>query len=490
MVAMLVRMYPLASSLPDLLNVLTKLFSFCFLLSSAAALSQEVIIRGLANPSYGGKEVTAIAYDDYISYTRNLLDVDTVKKQGEFSLHFDCKAPRRIYLRCDHVKAPLYIEPGHTYDIGFPDKDSSRMFNPNVDVSGDLSIHTSDSTDLNRLIAQFNESYDVFWRKNYQRFLVKASRIALDSFKLAMKTRFSKAKSAYFKLYIDYSIASTEVSTLESQNFLARDYLYNRPIGYSNNEYMTFFNQFFDKYLYQYALKPEGAQVYAAINESGDAIKLMQALKQAPYLANDTLRELVMLTGLNEIYNNKEFTRSKINTILDQVAKHSRIAEHRQIARNLIARFSTLKKGSPAPGFSLPDKNGKVVSLTDFKGRYVYLSFITCTCTSCISDLKYLEELGKKYPQVQLVTIVTDDTPADMKKMLKANPKFTWVFLNAANAESLKHAYSVFAAPSYYLIDGTGRLILSPACGPFDGTEELFEAIAKKKYKNIKVGEW
>ncbi len=463
---------------------------FLFLFSFAGSLfSQQVNIRGEAK-AYAGKEIYAFAYDDYICYTKNILETDTVGPDGKFNLHFDIHEPRRIYLRCDHMKAPLYVESGKSYEVGFPAKDSSRLFNRNIDQDGDLSINTTDTTELNWLIMDFNMRYDDFWKKNYQSFVIKNTRFPIDSFRRAINAHYSRTVSPYFHSYINYSIASTQVSTFESKNFMAKDYLYNRKIGYRNYEYMTFFNQFFDKTFYQFAMSPKGAAVYPAINDKGTAVALMDALKQAPYLANDTLRELVMLKGIYENYNNREFKSSRMMGILEQVERESKIKEHRQIARNIIAIFTQLKRGTPAPSFSLPDRNGKPVTLSDFKGRFVYLTFSASWCTNCVSELKYLEELRKKYPKIQVITISTDEKVQDMNAFLKQNPKLNWTFLYAGNNDQLKHDYQIFSVPYYYLISPEGLLLMSPAPAPYDGIEELFYNITKKKFESMfKLGD-
>ncbi len=41
----------------------------------------------------------------------------------------------------------------------------------------------------------------------------------------------------------------------------------------------------------------------------------------------------------------------------------------------LFAGADTLKVGSPAPNFSLPDENGKECTLSDYKGKRVVVYF-------------------------------------------------------------------------------------------------------------------
>ncbi len=52
------------------------------------------------------------------------------------------------------------------------------------------------------------------------------------------------------------------------------------------------------------------------------------------------------------------------------------------------ATVSKLRAGSPAPGFTLENEKGKQVSLSDFKGKVVYLNFWGVYCGPCIADFK------------------------------------------------------------------------------------------------------
>jgi peroxiredoxin Q/BCP len=69
--------------------------------------------------------------------------------------------------------------------------------------------------------------------------------------------------------------------------------------------------------------------------------------------------------------------------------------------------------GQPAPSFSLPDQNGKVHSLDDYKGRWVVLYFYPkddtpgCTQEACEfrDDLHKLTALG-----AQVIGVSVDDT--------------------------------------------------------------------------------
>lgn len=54
-----------------------------------------------------------------------------------------------------------------------------------------------------------------------------------------------------------------------------------------------------------------------------------------------------------------------------------------QESKPAVRQTRTLKVGDPAPDFSLPDQNGKIVRLSDFRGKQnVVLAFFVLAFTS------------------------------------------------------------------------------------------------------------
>src|SRR5512139_2468506 len=59
---------------------------------------------------------------------------------------------------------------------------------------------------------------------------------------------------------------------------------------------------------------------------------------------------------------------------------------------------SKLKKGQPAPDFTLKDLDGKVVKLSDFRGKkVVLLDFWATWCNICKREMPVLERVYKEY---------------------------------------------------------------------------------------------
>ena len=235
--------------------------------------------------------------------------------------------------------------------------------------------------------------------ENYNRFdeflgvtyLRIKSQVKIDSFKLAMKDFYSTVNNPYFKNYISYSIASLEQRTKKSEKKLFTEYLINKPILYSNPEYMLFFNDFFKQKIQDFSMSKLGNPMSFQINDRGSFAGTMEVLKRDEFLQNDTLRELVLIKGLYDSYYDNSFKKPSIVSILQQIVQETKIEEHKHIAQNILNSFSKLKKGAQAPFFELPDKTGATHSLDELRtNKYVYLMFYDINCTACQQQMKII----------------------------------------------------------------------------------------------------
>jgi peroxiredoxin len=127
------------------------------------------------------------------------------------------------------------------------------------------------------------------------------------------------------------------------------------------------------------------------------------------------------------------------------------------------------KKGSPAPEFTLKDDKGNSVSLSDFKGKIVYLDFWGIGCPPCRYDIKnYVPKLHKKYHDKDIVFInICVDDEASWKKIL---PEINLDGVNLLAEGGVNNPvckdYNIIGIPHYMLIDKNGRFVNSIAPGP------------------------
>lgn len=132
-----------------------------------------------------------------------------------------------------------------------------------------------------------------------------------------------------------------------------------------------------------------------------------------------------------------------------------------------------LPLGTTAPDFRLPDTNGKLVSLADFKNAPALLVMFICNhCPYVVHLRSGLAQLGRDYlPKgVAIVAISANDVgdyPADSPARMKEEAKsagYTFPYLYD-ETQAVAKAYRAACTPDLYLFDKQQKLVYR---GQFD----------------------
>ena len=126
-----------------------------------------------------------------------------------------------------------------------------------------------------------------------------------------------------------------------------------------------------------------------------------------------------------------------------------------------------LPLGSLAPGFSLPDIEGKIVSLSDFRNAPALLVVFMCNHCPFVKHIaEGLARLGKDY-QARGAAIVginsndveshPDDAPARMRDEVKQRG-YTFPYL-FDETQAVARAYRAACTPDFFLFDADRRLV-------------------------------
>jgi peroxiredoxin len=168
---------------------------------------------------------------------------------------------------------------------------------------------------------------------------------------------------------------------------------------------------------------------------------------------------------------------------------------------DVLATQKSMKIGAIAPDFSQTDPNGKLVSLKDFKGKYLLIDFWASWCGPCRAENPTVVKAYAQYKAKGFEVLgVSLDFANGREAWLKAieNDHLTWTQVADLKGWDNKVAqlYVVRAVPQNYLLDPDGRIIginlrgealenkLQEVLGTGSSTEvqpETFEYVVKGK---------
>jgi len=116
------------------------------------------------------------------------------------------------------------------------------------------------------------------------------------------------------------------------------------------------------------------------------------------------------------------------------------------------------KTGKLAPDFTLEDLDGNQVSLSDFRGKTVFLNFWATWCPPCRAEMPDIEAVHQenKYWDVVVIGIDIQETRETVQQFTQ-NGGYSWLFLLDTSGKVAKD-YEVKAIPTSFFLDKDGLI--------------------------------
>ena len=141
----------------------------------------------------------------------------------------------------------------------------------------------------------------------------------------------------------------------------------------------------------------------------------------------------------------------------------------------IIGQLENVQIGKTAPDFSLPDTAGVMVSLSDFKGKYVLLDFWASWCPPCRRENPNVVKAFNDYKDKNF-TVIGISLDKDKRKWLDAiaSDNLTWTHVSDLKYwdSEIPALYGVRGIPANILLDPDGIIIARNVTG-----EQLHETL-------------
>jgi hypothetical protein len=456
---------------------------FCFLLQNASALSESVIYG--RDSSYAGIDIVFYRYADQITNAEYEVGKSIVSADGSFSIPIEVDDITFVFAYIGVYKIHLYLEPGKNYEIVLPqrqDKAAQDFLNPYfAPVMVHLGTTQFDSEDINTLIRMFNDSYLPYYNKHIMLLNEKDDFSELDKDIARMEKPFSSSKNSFFNDYRKYRYGMLRyIAYQQKSKSISNDYFMNQPILLNNLAYMELFNKVYDKYFYHYSISASGKLLSDNIGNR-DLKGLRSTLAADKVLGNTDLLDLVILKCLHDEFYDDNYSRSALLDILDSLIASEVSAPLVNVAKSIRLEDTRLLAGFYPPDFQLYDRDSNLIDLQRFRGKYVYLNFCSCFSYTCLNEFKMLSTLYDKHKELlEIVTILVDNDKDVINSYLDRS-NYKWYFLHYGNQSKIIREYDIRAFPTYYLIDRSGKLAISPAPAPGEEFEARFFKLLRER---------
>ncbi|HBT47034.1 MAG TPA: peroxiredoxin [Peptococcaceae bacterium] len=117
-------------------------------------------------------------------------------------------------------------------------------------------------------------------------------------------------------------------------------------------------------------------------------------------------------------------------------------------------------KALPAPDFTLPTLDGETVTLSELRGKPVFINFWTTWCPYCVREMPDLQEFYSRYRQevhMAVINITAEEKSLDDVRNFLAAGGYTFPVLLDTDGDVARR-YLVRSIPTSFFLDAQGVL--------------------------------
>ena len=424
--------------------------------------SQNLKIVGKTNKP--NALVRLMAYDDLFAKEQTTIGETCSDFSGRFSFNtvIQHETPVQIAVGLDRVD--LVLKPGSFYDIDvfIPARKTDLSFFEQELPS--LTINSAKDNDMSRqLIVSEAIVNDFVYEYADEIFRAKKSYL-IDTLAHQIGRAVGDSENGFVDDYVRYKLAALKMAASPGNTAkIIKEYFDNQPVLYLQSSYVDLFDEMFDGYFDSRSFSRHG--LIKALCSGYDGF--WNYIMKDDFLSrNPQLAELIVLKYLNQLYYGSPELKWLAFDFINRMKNVSEYPQNKAVASGMMTRIRRLSYDTDAPDFSLMDKNGDTISLSDYRDGMVLLQFVDRVSGMTDYEFSKLDELQKQWADtISVVTIATKESFDSFVELFE-NQKYNWQLLNLGDDILLLEKYNIRTYPDYIILKSGGRVGMAPAAAP------------------------
>lgn len=208
------------------------------------------------------------------------------------------------------------------------------------------------------------------------------------------------------------------------------------------------------------------------------------------YTSNDELKD-IWFNGLTipertkELFEASDYSDKLSGSVspelIDEVTVFANNMANQDFANEMIKKIESASKllpGRPAIDIEIEDTDGKMVKISDFRGKVIYLDFWATWCGPCIQESPFFESIAKQFEgkEVVFLPISTDKGKKEWLDYLAAHEKQLKQYHTVD--KNLSEGWDLKFIPRFILIDKDFNIANAYATRPSEkNTVEIIESL-------------
>lgn len=441
----------------------------------------DIVKISIKTPSIKGVNIKISIYN-MLNQEESLIAEAKSDSMGTCDFEFALSKPTLASLEVGDKRSTIYLEPGYNLNAfveGYEDKPMS---------------YTGIGLEANNYLAQVSSAQKKFERVG------GINIYELDQEKFLNRIDSLQSSLTDFHQHFTDSVPMANyLSELlvkrNALNVISIRQIYGWNYGTKHNFEIPETLNVLDKIPFDSALLSSGMNEYAMVLHM-----YMQLRFYIPPFINKTQEENKNLrVSIPTIINNeiqqsnyplfvKEFLQAKnidhwmstfglvpsVGTLYTNFKKQYPLSFHISSLEAQFNEWVALSPGNRAPVFSGTTSEGKNLTLTDLRGKVVYVDVWATWCAPCIEEIPYAKKLQKEFEandNVEFLYVSIDRDKEAWKKFILKDKSWKGLHINQLQEQTnlFWKAYKMSGVPTYILIDQAGNIVDAKATRPSDG---------------------